>query len=80
MQSNSSKCDSPHLLSEDDISANVAAALEPNSSAAVIVWENLWMHGSASSVRQSGGQLVASESIPTQELIAALDTNGSEVA
>ena len=71
--------DIAHLLSEDDI-VNVAAALEPNSSAAVIVWENLWAAPFASSVRQSGGQLVASGRIPTQELIAALESDGSEVA
>ena len=65
--------DVAHLLSEDDI-ANVAEALEPDSSAAVLVWENRWAAPFGAAVRHSGGQLVASGRIPTQALIAALET------
>jgi Family of unknown function (DUF6325) len=57
------------LLSEDDVTA-VAAAVEPGSSAAVLVWENLWAAPFASAVRHSGGQLVASGRIPIQALLA----------
>ena len=42
------------LLSEDDVTA-VAAAIEPGSSAAVLVWENTWAAPFATAVRQSGG-------------------------
>ena len=43
------------LLSEDDVVA-VANAIEPGSSAAVLVWENSWAAPFASAVRESGGQ------------------------
>jgi len=61
-----------HLLSEDDV-INVAEALEPGSSAAVLVWENAWAAPFASAVRRSGGQLVASGRIPIQALVAAVE-------
>ena len=67
--------DIAHLLSEDDI-VKVAEALEPNSSAAVLVWENAWAAPFASAVRHCGGQLVASGRIPTQALVAALEADG----
>jgi Family of unknown function (DUF6325) len=60
------------LLSEDDVTA-VANAIEPGSSAAVLVWENTWAAPFASAVRQSGGQLVASGRIPTQAILAAIE-------
>jgi hypothetical protein len=47
------------LLSEEDV-ASVAAAVEPGSSAAVLVWENIWAAPFASAARACGGQLVAS--------------------
>ena len=62
------------LLSEDDVTA-VAAAIEPGSSAAVLVWENLWAAPFGSAVRHSGGQLVASGRIPIQAILAALEAD-----
>jgi hypothetical protein len=62
------------LLSEDDVTA-VAAAIEPGSSAAVLVWENTWAAPFASAVRHSGGQLVASGRIPIQALLAAVESD-----
>jgi hypothetical protein len=62
------------LLSEDDVTA-VAAAIEPGSSAAVLVWENTWAAPFASAVRRSGGQLVASGRIPIQALLAAIEAD-----
>jgi Family of unknown function (DUF6325) len=62
------------LLSEDDVTA-VAAAVEPGSSAAVLVWENSWAAPFASAVRRSGGQLVASGRIPIQAMLAALEAD-----
>ncbi len=62
------------LLSEEDVVA-VAAAIEPGSSAAVLVWENIWAAPFASEVRASGGQLVASGRIPIQALLAALEAD-----
>ena len=65
------------LLSEDDVTA-VAAAIEPGSSAAVLVWENRWAAPFASAVRHSGGQLVASGRIPIQALLAAVEADEDE--
>jgi hypothetical protein len=65
------------LLSEDDVNA-VAAALEPGSSAAVLVWENTWAAPFASAVRHSGGQLVASGRIPIQAMLAAIEADDEQ--
>jgi hypothetical protein len=65
------------LLSEDDVTA-IAAAIEPGSSAAVLVWENTWAAPFASAVRHSGGQLVASGRIPIQALLAAVEADEQE--
>jgi Family of unknown function (DUF6325) len=60
------------LLSEDDVS-EAGEALEPGTSAALLVYENRWAGPFAAAVRRSGGQLVASGRIPVQAIIAALD-------
>jgi hypothetical protein len=65
------------LLSEDDV-LNVANAVEPGSSAALLVWENTWAAPFASSVRHAGGQLVASGRIPVQALVAAIEAEMTE--
>ena len=60
------------LLSEDD-KADAGEAMDPGSSAALLVYENRWAGPFAAAVRRSGGQLVADGRIPVQSLIAALD-------
>jgi uncharacterized protein DUF6325 len=60
------------LLDQEDLD-EAAAALEPGTSAAVLVWENRWAAPVAVAVRKSGGQLVASGRIPIQAILAALD-------
>ena len=67
------------LLSEEDVTS-LAAAIEPGSSAAVLVWENIWAAPFASAVRRSGGQLVASGRIPIQALLAAIEADEQEDA
>ena len=62
------------LLSEDDVVA-IAEAIEPNSSAAVLVWENRWAAPFASALRRAGGQLVASGRIPIQALLAIIEAD-----
>jgi len=62
------------LLSEDDVEA-IAQAVDPGSSAAVLVFENSWAAPFASAVRRSGGQLVASGRIPVQALLAAIEAD-----
>jgi hypothetical protein len=60
------------LLSFEDLQ-EAAAALDPGTSAAVLVWENRWAAPVAAALRRSGGQLVASGRIPVQAILAALD-------
>lgn len=60
------------LLSEQDVLA-VAEAVEPGSTAALLVWENSWAAPFASAVRRAGGQLVAGGRIPVQALLAAVE-------
>ena len=60
------------LLSDDDLT-QAAAALEPGTSAALLVFENTWAAPFAAAVRRSGGQLVASGRIPVEAIVAALD-------
>ena len=66
------------LLAEEDVEA-IGGALEPGSIAAVLVYENSWAGPFASSVRRSGGQLVASGRIPTQALLAAVEADAQTV-
>lgn len=60
------------LLTDED-TTEAAAALEPGTSAALLVYENRWAAPFASAVRRGGGQLVASGRIPVQAVISALD-------
>ena len=66
------------LLSQEDV-GHIAAALEPGTVAAALVWENAWAAPFASSIRHAGGQLVASGRIPMQAIIAAVEA-GDDVA
>ena len=65
------------LLSEQDV-ADLVETIEPGSSAAVLVWENLWAAPFGSAVRHAGGQLVASGRIPIQAVIAAIEADEEE--
>jgi hypothetical protein len=66
------------LLSEED-AEEAARALERGTSAAVLVYENLWAAPFAVALRRSGAQLVANGRIPVQAILAALDASeGSE--
>ena len=65
------------LLSEDDID-EAGSVLEPGSSAAILVYENVWAGPFAAAVRRGGGQLVASGRIPIQALLAALEADDAD--
>lgn len=65
------------LLADEDI-AEAGEALEAGTSAALLVFENLWAAPFAAAVRRSGGQLVASGRIPIQAMLAALDAAEAE--
>ncbi len=60
------------LLAADDV-AHLAAAMEPGTTAGVLVWENTWAAPFASAARRSGGQLIASGRIPIQAILASLE-------
>ena len=62
------------LLAEEDIE-HLAAAMEPESTAGVLIWENLWAAPFASAARRSGGQLIANGRIPIQAIIASLEAD-----
>lgn len=63
-----------NLLSVEDVEA-VAAAVDPGSTAALLVWENAWAAPFGSAVRHAGGQLVASGRIPVQAILAAIEAD-----
>lgn len=62
------------VLALEDIE-NVAEAMEPDSAAGVLVWENTWAAPFAVAVRRSGGQVIGSGRIPTQALVAAVNAD-----
>jgi hypothetical protein len=62
------------ILAAEDVEA-IAEALEPDTIAAVLVWENAWATPFASALRRSGGQLVASGRIPMQAIVASLEAD-----
>jgi len=64
------------ILAEEDIE-HLAAAMEPGTSAGVLVWENLWAAPFASAARRSGGQLIGSGRIPIQAIIASLEADAA---
>lgn len=61
------------LLGEDDIE-EAGHALQPGSSAGILVYENVWAAPLATEIRRSGGQLVASGRIPVQAILAAIES------
>jgi len=62
------------LLAADDV-VHLAAAMEPGSTAGVLIWENRWAAPFASAVRHSGGQLIADGRIPIQAIIASIEAD-----
>jgi hypothetical protein len=64
------------LLAEEDVE-NLAAAMEPGSTAGVLIWENLWAAPFASAARRSGGQLIANGRIPIQAIIASIEADAA---
>jgi hypothetical protein len=62
------------LLAEEDVE-HLAAAMDPGSTAGVLIWENLWAARFASAARRSGGQLIANGRIPIQAIIASIEAD-----
>lgn len=51
------------LLSDDDVD-DVQAALEPNSSAGMLLFEHIWAAPFTQAIRNAGGELIYDERIP----------------
>jgi len=68
------EADLAELLAADDV-AHLAAAMEPGSTAGVLIWENLWAAPFASAARRAGGQLIADGRIPIQAIIASVEAD-----
>jgi hypothetical protein len=60
------------LLDESDLE-EAANAIEPDSAAAVLVYENRWAAPFARALREAGANLVAAGFIPQDALLASLD-------
>jgi hypothetical protein len=58
------------LLNEDDI-RSVGETLEPNSSAALLVWENVWARQVKQAIMNAGGELLDFQRIPHEVVQAA---------
>jgi len=62
------------LLAAEDVE-HLAAAMDPGSTAGVLIWENLWAAPFAAAARRSGGQLIADGRIPIQAIIASIEAD-----
>jgi hypothetical protein len=63
------------LLNEEDL-ALAAEALEPNSSAMLLVWENSWARKVVTAMRNAGGEVIMQERIPHELVAAAVSAAG----
>ena len=62
-----------NLLGQEDFE-DIGAALDPNSTAALMIWENAWAAEFAKSLRNADGILIANGRIPAvvvEELMAS---------
>jgi len=60
------------LFNEDDLIA-AGEELDPDMSAALLVWENVWARGVAQAMRDSGGVLLDYDRVPHEVVQAARD-------
>jgi len=60
------------LFNEEDLEA-AAEELEPNSSAALLVWEDVWAAKVAKAIRDADGVLLDLERIPQEVVEAAVE-------
>jgi hypothetical protein len=58
------------LFNEEDLMA-AAEELEPNSSAALLVWENVWARETAQAIRDAGGEIYDFARLPHDVVEAA---------
>ncbi len=67
------------LLNDDDLMA-AAEELEPNSSAALLVWEDVWAAELAQAIRDADGVVLDIERVPHDVVQAALDWAAANTA
>jgi uncharacterized membrane protein len=60
------------LISDNDM-AEIGAALDPDSSALVMVWEDLWATKFSDAVRNAGGVVVDIQRVPRDLVEAAIE-------
>jgi hypothetical protein len=60
------------LFNDEDLQA-AGEELEPNSSAALLVWENVWAREVAQAMRNAGGEILDFERLPHEVVQAARD-------
>jgi hypothetical protein len=63
--------ESKHLLGRDDIE-EIGGALDPNTTAGLMIWENVWAAKFAASLRAADGILIANGRIPAPLIEEAL--------
>ncbi|MEI2717206.1 MAG: DUF6325 family protein [Candidatus Nanopelagicales bacterium] len=59
------------MLSDEDL-AEVAAIMDADSAAVILVYENSWAAPMATAMRRAGGQLISNGRIPVEAVVAAL--------
>jgi Family of unknown function (DUF6325) len=65
------------MLSDEDLEL-AAEVLEPDSSAALIVWEHRWARRVAQAIRDAGGRIVAGERIPPEIVDGSLAESAAD--
>ncbi len=66
------------LVNDDDL-MDIGAALDANSSAAILVWEDVWATRFANAVEGAGGVLVDIQRVPREIVQAAIEYANSPV-
>ena len=60
------------LLDDSDL-ADAAAAIEPGSAAAILLFENRWARSFTQALRRGGAELVAAGYVPLDAVVSSLD-------
>ena len=61
------------LLGDEDVQ-EASAAMDPDTVAALLVYENTWAAPFVAAARRSGGELIASARIPATDIMAAVES------
>lgn len=67
------------ILSDDDI-AYAALSLEPNTSAALLLWEDTWAAPFAAAVRDAGGVILEGARVPRELIDQTVDALAEALA